>query len=571
MNSLVGVSDIGFDRSRALERLASEQFDVLVVGGGATGAGVALDAATRGLRTALVERLDFAAGTSSKSSKLIHGGIRYLAQGDIALVYQALTERRRLLRNAPHLVRILGFMLPVYRKGGLIPRLFARGFGLVLWFYDLTGGALVVGRHRRLTRDQAVAKMPTLTSDDIVSAYLYYDARVDDARLTLAIARSAADQGAAVANYCRLTDIRKDSAGKAVGATVETGAGSIDISARVIVNAAGVWVDDVGRIDTGPGQEMMRPARGVHMVVPSSLVRNEVAVILPVKGGPGSVFAIPWHEGDLTYIGTTDTDYPGDLDTMVVDAADLDTLLSHINPSIRSAIDAGDVVGTWAGVRPLLRGEDDDKTADLSRHHRITRWPSDVVSVTGGKLTTYRRMAQDTVDEALKVLGRKAACRTKKVALHGAQGWDRVDDAGLGAAARDRLANRYGADARVIIDMVVADPTLGEALVPGLPYLRAEARYAAEHEMVVSLDDILSRRTRARLLARDASAEVAESVAALVAGPLGWSPEEAAAQVMRYRESVAAERAALDGPADHSDAGPRRVMPGWMPGVTKGS
>ncbi|MDP1806323.1 MAG: FAD-dependent oxidoreductase, partial [Acidimicrobiales bacterium] len=184
------MAEVTFDRGRALERLGSESFDVLVIGGGATGAGVALDAASRGLRTALVERLDFAAGTSSKSSKLIHGGIRYLAQGDVKLVYQALTERRRLLRNAPHLVRILGFMLPIYRKGGLIPRFFARGFGLVLWFYDLTGGALVVGRHRRLSRDEALAQMPTLRADQIVSAYLYYDARVDDARLTLAIARA---------------------------------------------------------------------------------------------------------------------------------------------------------------------------------------------------------------------------------------------------------------------------------------------------------------------------------------------------------------------------------------------
>lgn len=559
-----------FDRARALERLGSESFDVLVIGGGATGAGVALDAATRGLRTALVERLDFAAGTSSKSSKLIHGGIRYLAQGDVTLVYQALTERKRLLRNAPHLVRILGFMLPIYRKGGLIPRFFARGFGLVLWFYDLTGGALVVGRHRRLSRDEAVAMMPTLKPEQIVSAYLYYDARVDDARLTLAIARAAADHGAAVANYCRVSEIRKDAGGKAVGATVDTGAGTIDISARVVVNAAGVWVDDVSRIDAGSGHEMMRPARGVHMVVPSELVRNEVAVILPVAGGPGSVFAIPWHEGDLTYIGTTDTDYAGDMDAMIVGAGDVDILLSHINANLLAPLSAGDVVGAWAGVRPLLKGAKTDRTADLSRHHKITRWPSDVVSVTGGKLTTYRRMAEDTVDEVLKVLGRTAPCRTKSVALHGADGHDTVGDGGLGTGVRDRLVNRYGADAGRIIDLVVAEPALGEPLVPGLPYLRAEARFAAEQEMVVTLDDLLSRRTRARLLARDASAEAAEAAAALIAGPLGWSDEEQRRQVEQYRASVAAERAALEAEAGAGAAGARKVLPGWMPGVSKG-
>ena len=565
------MNEVGLDRTRALERLATEAFDVLVIGGGATGAGVALDAATRGLRTALVERGDFAAGTSSKSSKLIHGGIRYLAQGDVGLVYQALMERRRLLRNAPHLVRILGFMLPIYRKGGLIPRFFARGFGLVLWFYDLTGGALVVGRHRRLTRDETVARMPTLRDDQIVSAYLYYDACVDDARLTLAIVRTAADHGAAVASYCPVTAIRKDPAGKAIGATVETGAGSIDISARVVVNAAGVWVDDVGRIDTGPGQEMMRPARGVHMVVPSSLVGNDVAVILPAGDGPGSVFAIPWHEGDLTYIGTTDTDYAGDLDHMVVDAGDVEILLSHLNPNVQEPLSSVDVVGTWAGVRPLLKGAKTDKTADLSRHHKITRWPSDVVSVTGGKLTTYRRMAQDTVDTALEVLGREARCRTKRVALHGAAGHDTVADGGLGAEARDRLVNRYGADAAAVIGLVVADPDLGQPLVPGLPYLSAEARYAADQEMVVTLDDLLSRRTRARLLARDASAEAAESVAALVAGSLGWSVDEQRRQVEQYRASVAAERGALATPAGHGAGALRTVVPGWVPGVSKGS
>ncbi len=563
------MAEARFDRAASLERLGSELFDVLVIGGGATGAGVALDAATRGLRTALVERLDFAAGTSSKSSKLIHGGIRYLAQGDVSLVYQALNERKRLLRNAPHLVRILGFMLPIYRRGGLIPRFFARGFGLVLWFYDLTGGALVVGRHRRLKRDAALAQMPTLNPDQIVSAYLYYDARVDDARLTLAILRTAADHGTVVANYCPITGIRKDPAGKAIGATVDTGAGTVDISARVVVNATGVWVDDVVRIDTGPGEEMMRPARGVHMVVPSSLVKNEVAVIMPVSGGPGSVFAIPWHEGDLTYIGTTDTDYPGDMDHMVVDAADLDILLSHINQNVQSPLAPSDVVGTWAGVRPLLKGADSDKTADLSRHHRITRWPSDVVSVTGGKLTTYRRMAEDTVDLVLKVLGRKAKCLTKKVALHGAAGYDKVGDGGLGVGVRDRLVNRYGADARRIIDMVVAEPDLGRPLVPGLPYLRAEARFAADHEMVVTLDDLLSRRTRARLLARDASAEAAESVAELIAGPLGWSAEDMRRQVDQYRTSVAGERAALEAPAGPAEAGETHIVPGWVPGVAK--
>ena len=555
-----------FDRAQALERLASESFDVLVVGGGATGAGVALDAVTRGLRTALVERLDFASGTSSKSSKLIHGGIRYLQQGDIGLVYQALTERRRLLRNAPHLVRILGFMIPIYRHGGIIPRIFARAFGLVLWLYDLFGGALIVGRHRRLSHDEAVAQMPTLKAADIVSAYLYYDARVDDARLTLAIARTAADHGAVVANYCRVVEIRKDASGKAVGARIDTGTGTVDVAARVLVNAAGVWVDDVEHMDAGPGHELMRPARGVHMVVPSALVRNDVAVILPIPHGPGVVFAIPWYEGTLTYIGTTDVDYDGDLDELWVNGDESDTLLGHTKANVETPLTAADVVGAWAGVRPLLKGAKTSRTADLSRHHKVTRWPSDVVSVTGGKFTTYRQMAEDTVDVVLDVVGRRAGCRTTSLALHGASGYDHVDDGGLGIDVRDHLVNRYGADAATLIGMAVADPSLAEPLVPGLPYLRAEARYAAEHEMVVDLDDVFSRRTRARLLARDATAELAESVATLIAGPLGWSPEEQAGQVERYRASVTAERSAVESRAPQPGAATASLTPGWVPG-----
>ena len=288
-------SPMVFDRAQALQRLATETFDVLVVGGGITGAGVALDAASRGLRTALVERDDFASGTSSKSSKMVHGGIRYLQHGDVKIVWQALRERRRLLENAPHLVRPLGFMIPIYTRGGLIPRFVAHAFRIVLFLYDLVGGAALVGRHRRLTRAEALHLMPNLKPDRLHSALLYYDARTDDARLTLMIARTAADHGAAVANYLPLVEIIKDRAGKAIGARVETGQGRIDVSARCVVNAAGVWMDEVTATDVGPGHEMMRPARGVHMAVPASAVEvQDVAVILAAGGGSGSVFAVPW-------------------------------------------------------------------------------------------------------------------------------------------------------------------------------------------------------------------------------------------------------------------------------------
>ena len=551
-------ADRGFDRDVALERLAAEKFDVLVVGGGITGAGVALDAATRGLRTALVEKRDFSYGTSSKSSKMVHGGIRYLQQGDVKLVWQALRERRKLLRNAPHLVRPLGFMIPIYTRGGLIPKFLARLFRIVLFAYDLVGGAAVVGHHQRLTKDEALALMPTLVPDRLHSALLYYDARCDDARLTLAIARTAADHGAAVANYVRVVEILKDGRGKATGARVDTGAGMVDVAARCVVNAAGVWIDDVAAIDVGPGQEIMRPARGVHITVPASTVGNrDVAVILAASGGLGSVFAVPW--GDFVYIGTTDTDFSGPLDDPWVFGSDIDILLEHINPSISEPLAAEAVLGSWAGLRPLLKGAPDAKTGDLSRRHRITRWPSDVVSIAGGKLTTYRHMAQDTVDEVLDVLGRGGKCRTKSLPIHGAAGHEQVVD--------EHLRSRYGADASAVLTLVAADPSLGEALVPGQPYLKAEAVYAARHEMVVDLDDIFARRTRARLFARDATADAAAEVAALVAPTMGWSAEEQARQVATYRASVAAEREAIRSRPAAPPLAVRRVAEGWAPGI----
>src|SRR5918997_1452158 len=320
-----------FDRARALERLATERFDVLVVGGGITGAGVALDAATRGLHTALVEQRDFSYGTSSKSSKMVHGGIRYLQQGDVLLVWQALRERTRLLKNAAHLVRPLGFMIPIYTKGGLIPRFLVHAFRIVLLVYDLIGGA-TVGRHKRLTRDEALALMQSLKPDRLHSAILYSAAQTDDSRLTLMIARTAADHGAVVANYARVVEISKDGRGKAVGARIDTGQGTIDVSARCVLNSAGVWSDDVVAIDMGPGQEMLRPARGVHVTVPAAALGNrEVAVILAASGGPGNVFAVPW--GEFVYVGTTDTDYPGVLDDLYVFKTDVNVLLTHINPS----------------------------------------------------------------------------------------------------------------------------------------------------------------------------------------------------------------------------------------------
>jgi glycerol-3-phosphate dehydrogenase len=535
-----------FDRADALRRLADDPLDLLVVGGGITGAGCALDAASRGLRVGLVERDDFASGTSSRSSKLVHGGLRYLQQGEVRLVYQALHERQRLRRNAPHLVKTLPFLIPIFAgKDGVISKKLARALGSAMWMYDLTGGARIGKLHQRLSAEEALAHMPTLRQDRLASAYLYYDAQADDARLTLTLARTAAvDHGAVVANGVRLAEVLKRDDGAVRGARLEADGEVIEVGCPVIVNAAGVWADDVRALDEGTHPDSLRPAKGVHITVPWDRVRNDIAAVVPVPKDRRSVFVVPW--GDFTYVGTTDTDYDGPIDEPRCEAADVEYLLRAINFSVAPEITADDVVGTWAGLRPLVKSASSGRTADLSRRHRVAVSGSGMVTVTGGKLTTYREMAADTVDTAQELLGRREGdwashhSRTKRLRLRGAEGYEEL--AGSEDPLHRHLADRYGGESRVLLAMIDKDPSLARPLVAGLPYIRAEAVYAARHEMARSVDDVLSRRTRARLLARDPSAEAAEDVADLIGPVLGLTPAQRTAQVEAYRREVAVER-----------------------------
>lgn len=553
-----GVSDGPFDRSTALEQLATTPFDVLVVGGGITGAGVALDAASRGLRTALVERDDFAAGTSSKSSKMVHGGLRYLQQGEVGLVYQALHERQRLRRNAPHLVDVLPFLLPTFTKGGPIPRKLAWALGQAMWLYDLTGGWRIGKRHEKLSKDEVLAHMPTLRADRVAGGYLYYDAKADDARLTLALVRSAVlDHGAVAANGVAVASLTKRADGRIDGAEVtvadppEGHDRTFHISAGVVVNAAGVWSDDLREMSEGTHPHSIRPAKGVHITVPWDLVRNDIAAVVPVPGDKRSVFVVPW--GEHTYIGTTDTDYDGPIDDPQCTPEDVAYLLRAINGAIEGTVTEADIVGTWAGLRPLVKDAGSERTADLSRRHKVRQSDDGLVTITGGKLTTYREMAEDTVDEARDLLSAEAQSRskrksqTKRLLLHGAEGFDAANGSAGGpltAEQVEHLVTRFGNETAAVLELVDADPTLGEPLVPGLPYLRAEAVFAVREEMARSLDDVLSRRTRARLLARDASAEAAADVAALIGPELGWDDAAQQAEVAAYRASIVAERTA---------------------------
>ncbi len=547
---MVAMCAAPFQREFMLARLEHEQFDVLIVGGGITGVGAALDAATRGLRTALVERDDFASGTSSKSSKLVHGGLRYL-KDDPRLVYEALHERQRLRKNAPHLVSVMPFMIPILTKDGVVSRKIARAMGSLMWMYDLTGGWRIGKFHKRLRASAALAHLPTMAKERLASAYLYFDAAADDARLVLTIARTAASNGAAIANRCALVEITKGPDGKACGAVVEADGRRFTVRAKVVVNAAGVWADDVRALDEGSHPDSIRPAKGVHITVPWAKVRNDIAVVIPVPKDRRSLFVVPWSplpDGTFEhcYVGTTDTDYDGPLVDPQCTKDDIDYVLRALNATITSGVTADDITGVWAGLRPLVKAAESGRTADLSRHHALHTSTGGVISITGGKLTTYREMAQDTVDAVTAQLGIKVKCRTRSCAFLGAKGFR---DQPAGSAA-GHLAHRYGTMADEVRALVAADPTLGQPLVAGLPYLRAEAVYAAREEMALSLDDVLTRRTRSRLLDRSAALAAAPATAALLATELGWDADETARQLAHFDAQCAAEvHAATTSPA----------------------
>ena len=538
-----------FRRDDALRRLADETFDVLVIGGGVTGAGVALDAASRGLKTALVEKSDFASGTSSKSSKMVHGGLRYLQQREIRLVYENLAERQRLLDNAPHLVSPLPFLIPLFGRDGVVSKTLARSYSSALWLYDLTGGWRIGERHHEVSKQEALDHLPTLNTDHLVAGFLYFDARTDDARLTLTLARTAAIEfGAAMANYTPVVQMNKS--GSAIrGARVQPDAAdpssAFDVRARVVVNATGVWADDVRALDESTQPKSIRPAKGVHVTVPADRLPCDIAAVIPVPKDKRSIFVVPWPGTDLVYLGTTDTDYAGPLDDPACTPEDVDYLLEAANNITTSRLTRADVTGVWAGLRPLLapeRGHVSERTADLSRRHTVMTSSEGVVTVTGGKLTTYRKMAQDTVDAVVRELGespRRRRCVTKDLPLIGAT--TKTRDPVSMAQPHARLLGRYGSEAPRVLALADDRPELLEPAIAGLPYTRAELVYAAREEMAQTLDDVLSRRTRAMIQKAHATMAAAPAAAELLASEMGWSASEATEQSAHFIESCEKE------------------------------
>lgn len=581
-------SDFEFSRQTNLKRLESEHFDVVVIGGGITGAGCAVDAAARGLSVGLIEKGDFASGTSSKSSKLIHGGLRYLQQRRVVLVYEALAERQRLLRNAPHLVGILPFLIPVYTTDGLINPKVARALGTALWAYDLTGGFRIGKKHKRVSKAESLELFPTLPEDRLEHGYIYYDCEADDARLTLAILRTAAlEHGAAVANHASAVGITKDSLGSCRSVSVATDEGdSFDISASVVVNAAGVWADEVRLLDDGSARSRLRPAKGIHVALPRERFGNQAAAVVPTGQDDRSIFVIPW-EG-TTYLGTTDTDYAGDVNSPECSFEDVEYLLKTASDNTTAKISTDDILGVWAGLRPLVKDTKSQSTADLSRRHSVSVSDAGVVTIVGGKLTTYRKMAADAIDEAVDYLAQRRNGKTKpakgssptvKLSLIGAP-QELVDNPAAPAtplspvvepvkkflsslrdsrpqsdgrtpgpkeqlfpgelteATVEHLFSRFGTETSQLLDLIRQQPTLARPLHADLPYLAAEVVHAVRSEMAVDLDDVLSRRLRATLLNARASSEIAQDTAELMAGELGWDASHSQAQARQYRDRI---------------------------------
>ena len=534
-----------FQRAEQLRVLASSSFDVVVIGAGMTGAGVALDAASRGLRVALVERRDVASGTSSKSSKMVHGGLRYLQQKELRLVYENLRERQRLLRNVPYLVEPLPFLIPLFGSNGVASKALVRGYSTALRLYDLSGGWRIGHRYRRISQAETLAHLPTLRPDRLVAGFLYYDARGDDARVALTLAQTAAYSfGATVATYTSAVGVDKDEHGRveALRCRDEVSGEEFSVPTRVVVNASGVWADDIFTMTEHEPSHRITPAKGVHVSVPRDRLPADVAAVLSVPHDRRSIFVVPFDDADFTYIGTTDTAYDGSLDDPTCTSEDVAYLLGAVNASTTSELSVEDVTGVWAGLRPLLAPVAGraikERTADLSRRHQVRDSGDGVVHVTGGKWTTYRQMAEDAVDAISPYVTRLPRTRTKSLALYGVSAWRPTSD------LERHLYHRFGAATPRVTSLVTENPALGEPAIKGLPYLGAEFVFSAREELVVTLGDLLCRRTRAHLHDARATVAAAPEIASLVATSMGWSERDAEEQVAAYRQVVETEFAA---------------------------
>ncbi len=506
-------------RNELLDRMRNtQQWDMIVIGGGATGLGTAIDAATRGYSTLLLEAYDFAKGTSSRSTKLVHGGVRYLAQGNLALVYEALQERGRLRRNAPHLVSALPFVVPGYTWWS------NPYYGAGLLLYSVLAGSLGLGFSRLVSAKEALRLAPTLEPEGLTGGVVYYDGQFDDARLTITMMRTLHDHGGVALNYAPVTGLIKN--GSKIGGVYardnETGE-VFTLRARVVVNATGVYADQVRKMDEPRMETMLSPSQGIHLVLPRSFLPGDHAIMIPKTDDGRVLFAVPWH--NRVIIGTTDT--PVNEAPMEPHALgeEIRFLLGHAARYLSKDPSPADVLSIYAGLRPLVKRGAGGSTAALSREHVLVVSPAGLVTITGGKWTTYRHMAEDTVNKAAQVGGLpKAACVTKDLKLHGYQ--EQPDEEPWGV---------YGSDAPQIKKLLGSVRGWHERLHPHLPYRAGEVVWAARHELARTVEDVLARRTRALLLDARASIDMAPNVAALLAEELGFDTAWQQAQVAQYQ------------------------------------
>ena len=543
------LSQLGPDqREAAISQLGTEQFDILVIGGGVNGAGAALDAAARGLKVALIEAQDIAAGTSSRSSKLIHGGLRYLEQYDFKLVREALHERELMVSTlCPHLVKPVGFLFPLTEK--LKERTYV-GAGLAL--YDaLRGFQRSLPWHKHLSQKQINEIAPSLRRDLVTGAIKYFDAQVDDARHTMAVARTAARHGAIIATKVSADSLIREGK-RVVGVNaIDLASGKkIAIRATATVMCAGVWSDQLHeRFELTPGYNVTM-SKGAHIVMPGSAIKSDAGII--IKTPVSVLFLIPW--GDKWIVGTTDTPYEGDRAEPCATQEDVQYILDQANRVLKPKLRAKDIIGVYAGLRPLVANKKSATTTKLSREHTVDRPAPGFVSIAGGKYTTYRVMAEDVIDRAVLELRRVTKDSvTEKVPLVGADGYFALEqqteriaqENGLAVETVTHLLNRYGSLISEILVIIKEQPKLTKRLDSDLPYIKAEIIYAASHEGAQSVDDVISRRTRLSFEAINHAAHLAEEVATLIAPVLGWSAKERKASIAQYLEMVAREKIAL--------------------------
>ena len=548
---------MGPTREEAIQQMQATGFDVLVIGGGITGACIARDAALRGFSCACVDKNDWAFGTSSRSSKLIHGGLRYLELYDFKLVFEACRERRQLLLMAPHLVYPQGFTFPIYKgdKNGI----FMIGAGL--WLYDILALFRNVKNHRMYLREKALEVEPGLDPDRLKAVGVFYDCATDDARLTLAIVLSAVDAGALCANYVEVVELLKKGDRVAGAKVVDNLTGRVfDIEARMVLNATGAWDDKVCSLDEPDAAPKLLLTKGAHIVVPRDRARtvNAIPVISPED--ERLMFVIP--RGRFALIGTTDTYYHDDLDRPYATREDVEYILEAANRALPHAhLDKGDIISTYAGLRPLAMQEGGEDVAEskVSREHRIYQSRSGMLTIAGGKLTTARSMAEEMVDMAARALLKesgiraKRGCITRNNSVLGTPGGDtEARVRALSARMKfddDILAGllKQGTDALRVLDLCAGDESLAEPLAPGIPHIRAQVRFAAENEMARTVDDFLVRRTEIYYTASDQGLGVAPEVASIMGDVLGWDEAERARQVAAYGETVALSRRYLQG------------------------